>query len=188
VRRQAIATQVWTIQSGDVLAALSAGRVWRARAAHVEAGWRPAYRWMTRAMTGALGPPEAPDQMPIWCWCQWRGGLRRRPDLRVGGHLPRGTLGVLLELQLAPGRMLRSDFELWHYVLNGWYLPASAADERAFEADPDPRRIEASWDRIFDLQGHSRRYTAARAERSVQGVIWELRPADVVQSTPFVAR
>jgi hypothetical protein len=178
----------WTIQSPDVFAVLRAGRVWRAHARHVPREWLGSYRWMAGEMRGSLGPSRASTQMPVWLWCAWRGRTRPKPDLRATGHLPRCTRGVRLELELDEARVLRSDFELWHYVLNGWYLPASAADERAFEADPDPRRIEPSWDRIFDLQGHSRRYTAARAERSIQGVIWELRPADVVKSTPFVAR
>ena len=70
-----------------------------------------------------LAPPAELDQVPIWCWCQWRGERRRMPDLRHCGHLPRGTRGVRLGLELAEARLLRSDFELWHYVLNGGTCP-----------------------------------------------------------------
>ena len=84
--------------------------------------------------------------------------------------------------------MLRSDFELWHYVLNGWYLPRSRADERDFDARPDRRRIAPSWGRIFDLDWSNRRYVAAREAKSIQGTIWELRPEDVRRSVHFTAR
>ena len=43
--------------------------------------------------------------------------------LAVCGHLPKGERGVRLELQVADDRVLLSDFDLWHYVLNYWYLP-----------------------------------------------------------------
>jgi hypothetical protein len=113
---------------------------------------------------------------------------RPRPDLRHRGYLPKGTPGVLVELELDGERILRSDFDLWHYALNGWYLPKSLADERGFEAHPDRRRIAPSWRRMFDLEWRNRRYTAARAAKSIQGVTWELRPQDVRRSTSFVAR
>ena len=56
------------------------------------------------------------------------------------------------------------------------------------DAHPDRRRIEPSWQRMFDLDWNNRRYQGARAERSIQGVIWEIRPDDVVESASFVAR
>ncbi len=153
-----------------------------------EQSWAPAYRWMARAMRHRLGAPDSRHQMPIWVWCQWRGAARPKPDLRARGHLPPGTPGVRLELELDESRLLRSDFELWHYVLNGWYLPGSLADELEFDARPDRRRIEPSWQRIFDLEWRDRRYTGTRSEKSIQGVTWELRPGDVRSATCFVAR
>ena len=68
--------------------------------------------------------------MPIWAWYQWEGS-RRKPDLRASGYLPKGEPGVRLELRVADDRVLLSDFDLWHYVLNYWYLPKS---EKAGEA------------------------------------------------------
>ncbi len=139
-------------------------------------------------MCSRLGPPESPGQWPIWLWCQWRGSARRRPDLRASGHLPAGSAGVRIELELDAARVLRSDFDLWHYVLNGWYLPGSLADERAYDERPDRRRIAPSWSRIFDLEWYHRQYTAARGYKSIQGVVWELRPDDVRGATLFTAR
>ncbi len=180
--------RVWTIQAPEVLAVLRSGSVWRADESRVEPAWLPAYRWMAREMRGHLGAPGDNFQMPIWVWCQWRGVSRRRPDLRSPGYLPKGASGVRIELELDDERILRSDFELWHYALNGWYLPESPADEREFDAHPERGRIAPSWRRMFDLEWRNRRYTVARADKSIQGVTWELRPEDVRRSTSFVAR
>jgi hypothetical protein len=143
---------------------------------------------MRREMVARLGPPTLQEQMPVWLWCQWRGQRRRKPDLRHRGHLPQGSMGVRIELEIDGAHVLRSDFDLWHYVLNGWYLPGSLADERDFDAHPDRRRIEPSWQRIFDLGWSNRRYTVAGGEKSIQGVTWELRPEDVRGATGFRAR
>lgn len=178
----------WTVQAPDVMAVLRTGSVWRAGEARVEPSWIPAYRWMAGEMRDRLGAPAERSQMPIWVWCQWRGASRPRPDLRSPGHLPAGANGVRIEIELDEERVLRSDFGLWHYALNGWYLPQSLVDECEFDARPDRRRIRPSWRRMFDLEWCDRRYTTARADKSIQGVIWELRPQDVRRSTGFVAR
>ena len=90
-----------------------------------------------------------------------------------------------LELEVEAARLLPSDFELWHYALNGWYLPASLDDERAFDASPEPARVASSWQRIFDLAWSNRRYAAPRPEKSIQAVLWELRPDDLRAVTTF---
>ncbi len=180
--------RAWTIQTPDVLVALRSGQAWRAHARAVPHDWSRAYQWMSGEMRARLGQPGYVWQAPIWVWCQWRGAARAQPDLRARGHLPVGTPGVRIELELDEARLLRSDFELWHYVLNGWYLPGSLADERRFEARPERRRIRPSWQRIFDLDWSNRRYMAARSSKSVQGVTWELRPGDVLGATTFTAR
>ncbi len=177
--------RVWSIQSVEVLRALQADAVWRAKEMSVDPDMRTAYRWMARELSRRVGPPYERGQVPVWVWCQWRGELRRRPDLRVGGHLPPGVEGVRLELEIDASRLLPSDFELWHYALNGWYLPASRGDERAFEDCPDPSRVAPSWQRIFDLGWSNRSYAVPIRQKSIQAVLWELRPADLRAFTPF---
>jgi hypothetical protein len=182
---QGTRVRVWTIQTAEVLHALQAGAVWRARESSVDPEMRAPCRWMARELSQRVEPPSQHDQVPVWVWCQWRGELRRRPDLRAHGHLPPGVAGVRLELDVDASRLLPSDFELWHYALNGWYLPASRGDERAFEARPDPARVAPSWQRIFDLAWSNRRYTVPAAQKSIQAVLWELRPADLRAVTSF---
>ena len=190
--------QLWSIQKPAVWEALRTRGEFRANGARVRSAWRHAYGWMCTQMERRLGRSTTPGQMPLWAWQYWGGTDRPRPDLRRRAHLPRGSRGVRLELKLPPGRVLLSDFELWHYVINGWYLPANRADEQRFEQAatlglPPHRQqagqIETSWERIFELEvARSPYYTAPPSKRSVQAVFWELRVEDVVKVDEFVAR
>lgn len=47
----------------------------------------------------------------------------------------RGEKGVRLTINCPAERVLLSDFSLWHYVLNYWYLPSSEAVGDAFESE-----------------------------------------------------
>jgi hypothetical protein len=72
---------------------------------------------------------------------------------------------VLVDFLAPRDRVLLSDFDAWHCVLNDGYLALSEADCEAFEARHAGRtragersvacqaEIEASWERIFDLLG-----------------------------------
>ena len=102
---------------------------------------------------------------------------------------------------MADDRVLLSGFDLWHFVLNRWYLPRTEKDGETFEAklaraglsplqDPLPhatlrREMEKSWERIFDLSWSDLQNDVVhRAKyRSIQGTMWELLLDDVVEST-----
>ncbi len=107
-------------------------------------------------------------------------------------------------------RVLLSDFDLWHYVLNYWYLPASERDVNAFEkklaavglsfykfthSNPLPhaqyrRKIERSWERIFDVTWADKRRVIANTpeKKSIQATLWEICLEDVVEVKEFAAR
>lgn len=169
----------------------------RANARFVDPYMRPAYRWMARELAHRVGPPPRGVRLPLWAWV-------KRPDLRSGAHLPRGSRGVLLELELPRQAVLLSDFERFHAVLNRHYLACSAEDEARFERRlaraggrphwpyaPSIRpRVEASWSRIFRFAPRVRdpAYYGPTEEAPVQAVFWELREEQVVDSRIFTAR
>ena len=119
--------------------------------------------------------------------------------------MPKGSRGVRLEIELDERRVLLSDFELWHYVLNYWYLPESEEDGESFEAElkgaglcfftekplPDPgyhKRIEASWLRIFDLDWSAKEIASPRKDKQIQAVFGELREENIRSVQYFTAR
>lgn len=144
-----------------------------------------------------LGPAATEDAMPLWAWYQYAGSRRRKPDLRSGGYLPKGERGVRLELEMDERAVLLSDFDLWHYVLNDWYLPASVEDAETFAAwlaqgaepeGPHRQAIVASWRRIFAIEWAARGIAEAKSDKAIQATFWELRLENVRQVQAFVAR
>lgn len=136
--------KLWTIQTLEAYQVLSSSGVlvgdWR----RVWKSFKPAYKWLVHQM-------EARDirlggKPPIWGWL-------RKPDLRYGAHLPRGTLGVRLLLEVPNHLVLLSDFEGWHSVLGGHFLALNDVEsEMAFDEPGFTRQeIMRSWGRVFDL-------------------------------------
>jgi hypothetical protein len=157
--------------------------------------WRhflPAYAWMARQMAERIGPPSGRSKYPVWAWHTW-SKPNAVPDLRVGGHLPRGTKGYRLTLEVPEGKVVLSDFDLWHYCLNGWHLAKSAAEDRrvarmAKGLLPDEWQAmkEHSWQYIFDLSAPRTRYLGQ--VRSIQATLWRV-DLDMVRSVQaFVGR
>ncbi|MEK7678349.1 MAG: DUF3841 domain-containing protein [Verrucomicrobiota bacterium] len=196
---------LWTIQTMEAWDAIRTRGSLRGNRCQTEKAFRSAYDWMTRQMRQRIGPPPTRDSKPIWAWYQWRGDRQRKPDLRCGGHLERGQKGVRVEFAVEDSRVLLSDFDLWHFALNYWYLPTSEADGDVFErklaaegqsfftTKPLPieryhRAIEASWNRIFDLDFLGEGITSPRKQKCLQACLWEVFLADVTDVTEFTAR
>lgn len=178
---------------------------------HVMQEFLGSYAWMAKQMDRRLRTPK-PNRnvLPIWAWYQWEGVNRRKPDLRSGGYLPTGEPGVCVELEVTDDRVVLSDFDLWHYVLNYWYLPESEEDGKAFEEKlacaglsfygcdhqhplPNVRyrqEIERSWERIFDTNwaDHGHAIASPPKKKSIQATLWELLVDDVVEVRKFTAR
>ena len=164
-----------------------------------------AYNWMAEQMRHRLAVRPSETALPLWAWYQWQGQNRRKPDLRASGHLMKGERAVRIEFEIDDRVVLLSDFELWHFVLNYWYLPVSEDDGEAFEKElakhglsffhtkPLPHRkyherIEKSWRRIFDLDWSSEGIASPRAEKSIQATLWKLRLDQVKNVQEFIAR
>lgn len=124
---------LWTIQTPEAVANLQRTSVLLADSGDAESHFRTAFEWMAAQMRHRIGNPPRSSVRPLWAWHTWQG-RRARPDLRSSGHLPRGTRAARIEFAAEPSTVLLSDFSLWHYVLNYWYLPASSRDEKSFDA------------------------------------------------------
>ncbi len=148
----------------------------------------PSYRWMRREMETKLFQSSSPNAFPIWAWRQWENAQKKHPDLRMKGHLPAGTKGIRIEFECEKNEVLLSDFELWHYVLNNWFLARSEKEREAFDLSPNNDGIQKSWKRIFDLDWSTPDYAAPKNQKSIQGTLWQLRMETVKRFDPFTAR
>lgn len=194
------AVRLWTIQTIPAWETLQAAGVLRAEPRLAEPDFAAAYRWMVAQMRQRLPRPSFAAKTPLWAWYQYRGPDRPRPDLRKRSHLPAGQRGVRIEFELADELVLLSDFELWHLVLNNWYLGESEADADAFDklADqegyplpPDSplnQVVRDSWTRIFDLDWSDPYFVHDVQRRAIQATFWELPLQAVRKADFFTAR
>lgn len=137
--------------------------------------------------------PPHPDALPVWVWHTFDPQFPQ-PDLR---RLRPYSPGILLELEVEPQRVLLSDFDLWHAPLNGTFL-GTEADDKAFEQECEQRGLGgyndlwedeelseaavASWDHCLDLDWYAPDWFGEPREgKKIQGVMWEIRPVDLVR-------
>ncbi|MEA1894498.1 MAG: DUF3841 domain-containing protein [Euryarchaeota archaeon] len=100
--------------------------------------FRPAYDWMAGQLEERV--KEYPcNKYPIWAW------HHPKPDLRRSGHLPRDTMGVRVEILVNSDRVLLSDFEAWHAVLNCWYLSLSEEGSDSWDERSERVGIKCGW-------------------------------------------
>ncbi len=151
-----------------------------------------AYSWMAEQMRRRVGPPPPGVTYPLWAWARWERIDRAKPDLRSVRHMEGPGKHVRLELEVPVSRVLLSDFEAWHAVLNNWYLSWSEAEDDAFHKRHETSskasyraEIIESWDRIFDIEGGDPAWRGKPADRSVQATFWHLTWDEVVDVTTF---
>ena len=195
---------LWTIQSIAAWKILQREQVLCADQRYSEALFLDAYRWMAKKMEHRIESESENTSLPLWAWYQWEG-KRRKPDLRFSAYLPKGQRGVRIEFEQSDKGVLLSDFELWHYVINYWYLPQTVADGEVFEAElsehnlsffetkPLPvrayhQRIEDSWDRIFDLDWAEEEIARPFDKKSIQATFWKLNFDQIRDVQSFTAR
>ena len=203
---------IWTIQHHSAYEHLLRNGILRANEDRLfcEDDFRHAYDWMGQQMLSAgLMPPEG-VHYPVWAWYQWEG-IRKRRDMREGGHAKRGERIVQLTVEIEDKDILLSDFDLFHYVINDWYLPVNEKDDLAFEAkheslgysfrdlqDHDIQteemnqlrdEIRASWNRALLLDIEDDGWLYGRNEKkSIQATFWELRLDQVKKAEVFIAK
>ena len=185
--------RLWTIQHEEAWEKARRRGVLRADGRFVFRGFRPAYRWMCGQMArqGVAGP----DAYPVWAW------YSPKPDLRRTAHLERGERGVRLEFFAPIEGVLLSNFVTWHSILNDGPILLGEPEYDAFRHNcrrtcardrhtPACRAaMEATWDRVFDLNGPVGSEPDWWGESNeVQAVLQEVPLSWITAVTPFVAR
>ena len=204
--------RLWTIQHYKAYVTLLSTGLLLANEENLfsEDDFQYAYDWMADRMIEANILPPQKVRYPIWAWYQWEG-KRKRLDMRGSGHAKRGEKIVQLTIDVDDKDVLLSDFDLFHYPLNYWYLLLDEADDVAFESDyinagftwhdlQDFRiqskemlffreRIIKSWDHIFELEREDDGWLYGRNEaKSVQATLWQVKLEQVVKAEIFNAK
>lgn len=148
--------------------------------------FRSAYAWMKASMTSAGVFAPATDLSPWWCWVR-RGENHSEPFIEDA----EGLLDpVVLQLAIPCEQLVLSCFDLWHFVLNNWYVWSSEMDEQDFDRIKEStqegsdaallldQRMKQSWPAIFELDQRAVDLGPFQA-KSIQGCFWTLRLHDV---------
>ena len=169
--------RLWTIQPESVCRLVENGGVYRCNIEQStfasDPQTRAAYRWMAGQMKKRIGPAPEGVQYPVWCFV-------KRPDLRTERWQwgPKGRYG-LMEIEVPDARVLVSEFDEWHAVLNRWLISFTQDEDAALQQTADrlcgrerSAFYEKNWERIFDPtpldNGWATRWDVAQA------TIWEL--------------
>ena len=179
----------WTVRLSNEL---NKNNILVSDSAKVDSNRHRAYDWMANQLRVRVGHPPPSATYPIWVWKYCYGTLKPRPDLRTRCLLPKGTAGVLLELDLPENQVLLSNFDAWHAILNNHHYSPNDAEYEKIEAlsalkgsnHPDLIQLkEASWERIFDLS-----LIPDPEIYAVQGVVWQVPIESIEKTTFFTAK
>ncbi|GAB1855973.1 DUF3841 domain-containing protein [Flavobacteriaceae bacterium MHTCC 0001] len=195
-------TKLWTIQNERGWDELQVKGILIPKSEFIEPYFIKGYNWMKKQMTERIGKPRHKSQYPIWAWYQHFSINKRKPDLRLSGHLPPGTKGYRIEFEKDEKDILLSEFGLWHSVLYECYLPFDIKDYEAFEEKIEhiehidfedypqniKTEIEKSWNKIFDMEFGSPEITLPFNEKKIQATLWELRLSDIKKVDEFIAK
>jgi hypothetical protein len=194
--------KLWTIQPISVWEILNQDGVYSPDHSKIPLGefFLPSYDWLCSHLE-TKDPKSNNIKYPVWAWKRLNGQNGKKPDLRWNCWGNRGEKLVCMELEIDDNRVLCSDFELWHYPLNKWWLDPEVFtdeydDERSEERDnwfkslskeEQEMEREKSWLQIFDVDNV---YDSDWIRRGydVQAIFWELRLEDVKKVQFFTAR
>ena len=102
-----------------------------------------AYEWMKKQMQERL--PGYSGEQPVWLWTE-------KPDLRSTKYAESGSEIVRLTIELPSEKVLLSDFDGWHMVLNDTFFSFNQKEHDAFYRAELSLTKEESWKRIFDFE------------------------------------
>ena len=174
--------KLWTIQTPDVYEKiLKEGKYFcdEKKANLLESDeFRNAYNWLSKKMVQKIGHSKV--KYPVWGW-YCIDGKNKKPDLRLSGYGERGKELVCLEIEIPDEKVVLSDYDLWHFVLNDIYLFDDDEELDDLE-DITKEEKEKSWDKIFVDESN------IEANSYIQATFFELRKENIKKAQFFKAR
>jgi len=203
--------KLWTIQDIEAYKQLKKDGVLHANEEYLwcEDSLKYAYDWMASELAKKDSKPDG-IRYPIWAWYQWEGKRKKR-DMRERGFSKRGNRVVQLEIEIPEEKVLLSDFNVFHCVLNNIYVCSSEEESDQFEKWYESqcikygdwkydtsqneklqivkKKIVESWAGVFDLTKEDDNWLYGKNEdKSIQAVFWELKEDQVIWAREFIAK
>ena len=186
--------RLWSIRNPVELDIIYQNGVFFTDEKYIDFDYKSAYDWMARELEKKVKKPNEQCRYPIWAWKCWDSNRNCRPDLRTRLGKRNEEL-VLVEFDIPDNLVLLSEFHLWHFVLNNWYLPINEKDKLNFEntlknSPPDHcnKLITQSWQNIFYWEKLDPTYHGTDLGSSIQAVFWELKKEWITKTTYFKSK
>lgn len=152
-----------------------------------------AYNWLVIEMIKRKIYPVEKDTLPLWCWYKYGG--KNKLDLRHSGLGMPKEKQVCLELEIPKEKILLSDYNAWHFVLNNSWLDDSINEKEFdqlhdwFDTLPYEKREQLklnSWQKIFDIVPLKTDWLSKGYY--VQGTFWCITKNMIKGKREFIAR
>lgn len=136
-------------------------------------------------MAARIGAPPRGAVWPVWAWYM-RNGKRAKPDLRAERWRcgPGNEEFTCLEIDVPADRVVLSDFDVWHIILNDGLISTTEEEHLQLEARfyslPPMRRAayqQQNWTRVFDVTPFENDWMMRG--KWIQATFWELRREQV---------
>lgn len=154
-------------------------------------GFYHSYEWLKDEMKNKQIKKIYNDSNLIWAWYQWAGVKKKSPDKRfksVYSYFEEPY--VMLELNIETDRVLLSDYDAWHFILNYWYLSKERESEK-FSKTYDyygnkplidingDEKIRETWKKCFDMKLSREILKIKKTQQQIQATFYEILYEDV---------
>lgn len=188
--------ELWSIRNPSELAVLYDQGSLITDSEMIDPDYVPAYDWMAAELDRLVKIPRQECRYPVWAWKCWDYERSCKPDLRVRWGNKNEEL-VLLKIEIPDHLVLLSEFHLWHYALNRWYLPIDEEGQMNFDRivgqgntnewpfqEPYYSLVIHSWRRMFSWEKLDPKFHGALGS-SIQAVFWEIKREWVIEARHF---
>lgn len=198
---------LYSTQDYSVFEKLTAGETYRARCPYniedidiVDEMFLRSYHWISEQMDQKIRMRPEPDTYPTWAYYQWYGPNKKKPDLRYTGArcFAENRTCALMTLEIPDDQVLLSEYDAWHFVLNGSYLGNEKRSdeiwdfkfENKFHNYEDypiwlKKEIEESWLTVFDFKKSRELLEFTEDQQIIQATFWEIKPEYLKEAVKF---
>jgi len=190
---------LWTIRSSIELRAFESTETLLTDDSFIDKDYIGSYDWMANKLLDKVSKPSNHIKYPIWLWKCWDKERSCRPDLRVRWGKKSEEL-VLLKVNIPDSLVLLSEYHLWHYVLNKWYLPKDIKDYKNYTnlsfsnknftqlSNKEKKIIIDSWNNIFNWNTLDKTFHGNSLGSSIQAVCWEIKKEWILDTKYFISK
>lgn len=186
---------LWTIQPVFIYEEIMEKGFYKADGRKIDKFFKPSYRWLCNEMIEKIGPPPKNVSYPVWAW-HTRNFKRKKPDLRSSEYGNRGEKLVCMEIDIPDDKVLLTDFDAWHFVLNKWHLDTDCWDEEKWEENEKwlnslsqsdkEKEIIKSWQGIYNLSPKETSWNCRG--KWIQATFWILKKEYIKKTYFFTCR